>query len=842
MNTRGQVPQARIPPGRLGTAFLAALAGAMPLGAQGPPGVPGPAAAGRPVDPPPPGAIARFGWVRLHHGAWVKGLAFSPDGGVLASCGGQYNQPGDVSLWNVAAGRLVRSLPGPPLGQTAVTFSPDGRTLVAAGQDRSLRVWDVATGTPSNRLKLGSFRGTWVEFSPDGALLGISDSSSLSVVDVRTGQAVLKVDRASYCAFSRDGKLLAVTSMRDTKVGAQLWDLTGRKLLRSMSGENQRLTVPSLSPDGSVLAAGSMYGTDRDTVLLWDTKTGSVLRKLMGQGSYVYWTTFSPDGRRLASASRTGSVRVWNVLTGQVEKDLPCGADRIETVAFSPNGKLLAAGGYLGQIRLWDVPDFTERLTETGHRGPVAAADASADGRVVATAGQDGTFRLWDGRSGAQLRRLPVPGGSLTSAAVSPDGRLAATCGGRGAVQIWDTGTGELLRSAGTGLEASLWVAFLPGGEGLLALGPNGAVSEIDPATADVQPLQAGGKTSYSKLAVSCDLETAASFDRSQIYAWELRTGRSIGAFGVADVPYFYGIDVSPGGRLLAGDAGQKIVLVEVDSGNVVRQIGIPGRRVGQGQMAFSPDGAVLAVSEATGGITFWSVRSGQKLAERNGHRGYVTAMKFLPGGKAMLTASSDSTAILWDLRGPKGPVPAGVADPNSRQLEQSWEDLASTDAAKAHEAAFRMVAGGDRAVAVLGKRLQSVGASISDQTRRLIDELGDSSYAVRERATDSLARLGSAAEPALKRAEAESPSEEVRARARALLEPMVDPPRRKGDFLRQLRALRVLEQLGTARARALLGALAAGEPRATLTIRAAAARRRLQRAAPAPAEGAQGR
>ena len=814
--------------------LLAGAARGLAAPAAGPPKQPVPETRPAPdvdVDPPPAGAIARFGWARLHHGAWVKCLAFSPDGRILASCGGQYSQPGDISVWDAATGRLIRSMPGTRMGVTVVAFSPDGKTLVSAGQDRSIHAWDVATGKAAKHLKLGSVRGSWLAFSADGQTLAIADGTNLHVVDTKAGRTLLTVKKGSYCAFSRDGKLLAVTSARDTKFGAQLWDVARRKLVRKMEGDGQRLTIPALSPDGTLLAAGSMYGPDRGAVMLWKTSTGKVVKKLIGHGSYVLWSAFSPDGTLLATTARTGSIRAWDVRTGRTVKDIAVGSDRVEAIAFSPDGKILAAGGYLGQIRMWNVPGFAERHSEKGHRGPVSAVAGSADAGRIVTGGQDGTVRLWDGRTGRQLHTLQGAGQQLSAVAASPDGRVLATCGG-GEVRIWDGETGLPLRSVRTGVPVSQWVAFLPGGETLLALGVTGAVSEVDVATGQVEALQPGGRSSYTRLAISGDLGTAASFDRSLIYAWELRTGRSVGAFGITGVSYLYAIDLDPTGRLLAGDAGQKIMLVELDSGKVARQIAIPQRRVGRGQMAFSPNDETLAVAETNGSISFWSVPTGEKLGERRGHRGYITAMSFLGDGTRLLTGSSDGTAILWSLDGLKKPAPAS-AKAGTKELARCWEQLASADAAEAQESIFRMIAGGARSVTLLGERLQSVSGPAPERIQQLVRELGDKQFAVREKATGRLARLGPVAEPMLRRALSDSPSQEVRARAQALLATVDDPHRRGGEVLRQLRGVYVLERIASDEARSLLRKLAAGSPHANLTRRAAAALARLELSRP---------
>ena len=155
----------------------------------------------------------------------------------------------------------------------------------------------------------------------------------------------------------------------------------------------------------------------------------------------------------------------------------------------------------------------------------------------------------------------------------------------------------------------------------------------------------------------------------------------------------------------------------------------------------------------------------------------------------------------------------------------QAWRDLAGSDAAKAHQAIWSLIAAPADALALLTPRLKPVEAIEEMRIERLIVELDSDAFAVRERATDELRTLSELAVPAYRKALAARPSLEMRRRLQGLLDDIARP---SGKILRQLRALEVLERIGTPEARTLLETLARGAAGARLSREARAAVQRL--------------
>src|SRR5262249_1751336 len=155
---------------------------------------------------------------------------------------------------------------------------------------------------------------------------------------------------------------------------------------------------------------------------------------------------------------------------------------------------------------------------------------------------------------------------------------------------------------------------------------------------------------------------------------------------------------------------------------------------------------------------------------------------------------------------------------------------LGGDDAAAAHRKVWELVGSPEGALAVLGERLKPV-PPLARRLDQLIADLDSRRFPVRQKATAELAQLGSLATPALTRALEKQPSLERRRRIELLLAKV-----REAGFapeqLRALRAVEVLEHIGTEAARAILQRLTDGEPEALLTLEARASLERLARRA----------
>jgi hypothetical protein len=280
---------------------------------------------------------------------------------------------------------------------------------------------------------------------------------------------------------------------------------------------------------------------------------------------------------------------------------------------------------------------------------------------------------------------------------------------------------------------------------------------------------------------------------------------------------------VSPEGRMLAtGGPDGTVRLWEMASGRQRRAL--YGDTAFVRATAFAPDRALLATGSSNGTVRLWDVSTGQRVHTFNTHQGGMVAVVFASRGSTLITAGEDGTALVWDLPGLLDAGRSRTVELTERQLQTLWRELASEDAARAYEAVQTLSRAPAGAVPFLSERVKPVS---EERLARLMKELDSETFDVRAAAVRELAQMGKYAEASLRKLLAGKPSLEARRRAEELLEVLADPVAMT-EHLRLVRAVEVLEMIGTEPARQVLRTVAAGAAEAPLTRQAKDALTRL--------------
>jgi WD40 repeat protein len=566
-------------------------------------------------DPLPKGVRFRLGSVRLRHDGDVMALAWMPDGRTLVSAGWDRT----IRLWQIPGGKLLAKWDK----MDGAVFSPDGRRfacgegeekMVLEDAERAIRIVDAATGKERRRIRVVKNGGTLFNFTP-GYACGI---------------------------ISPDGKLLAV---REGTLGVRLYALDSGKELRYLEAKVLEFGRPLVfAPDSRTLLVSTDEGVYR-----WMIGTGAKEKVLEDKEGPAFHSSFaiSPDGKLLAVEDhRNGgiSLRSWPAGKELHRLELNDGIIHdIEVLAFSPDGKLLAAAEY-GTIRLWNPATGKQVRHFSGYGGnEIWDLAFSPDGSLLASAGSDNAVIVWEVRAGKAPRPLTGVNHWLYLAGLAPDGQSLLTLSADDVLTLWDSRDGRRLctRTNGEdafdnllfgpdigrkrallrnkvesgryreafGKESNCHTAFSPdnammavgGHKGILLVRKGYEYRLLDDEDRIKNAKDQRITISVSALTFSPDGRTlAACYTDGRLFLWNPHTGRPrhILCFP-KPLESYRSLEFSPDGRLLALCDRLTLSLVESASGQKVRELPLNGEWVDS--LAFAPDNRTFAFGAAQG-------------------------------------------------------------------------------------------------------------------------------------------------------------------------------------------------------------------------------------------------
>jgi WD40 repeat protein len=516
---------------------------------------------------------------------------------------------------------------------------------------------------------------------------------------------------------------------------------------------------------------------------------------------------------------------------------------------------------------------------------PVAVTDVSLNGKKVLIC-SDCVWQVWDTDANKEVTQYDEAQGPILCLGFSPGGRYLAASTEGGTVRMWETSTGKLVGNivgkSGEDIPSTdqdiyqlvftedsrrlvmrTWYSvrvwdivsrkelkwFMPSEQAspmklALVCSPDGAtvaVAEDDGVIRLFDTMSGKAKVSIKTLAT--DLRFAMTFlPSSSILAvihrdgwaqlWDFAARREVRRF---DWPENTCVtSISPDNTIIAGmemDSGlserrpRALFLGRLDGGAVTRFPLAPQQP--SLKLAFSADGRMLAWGDKYGAIYFWEMASGKARARILGSQATITDLVFSPDNQTLASASDDTTVLLWNI--------ASIRDDEARQvlaekdLQFLWAEIASSDAERAFRAMGRLTARPGESLPFLESQLTPAKAPDKNEVSHLIADLDHERFQEREKARIRLEKLGELAAPALRQALKKSPTEEARRRIEGLLKRLTGPVTQP-ERLREIRAVEVLERIGTPRATALIDRLAQGTEDARLTREARESAKRMQK------------
>ncbi len=538
-------------------------------------------------------------------------LCFSDDGCLLA-CASPANTAGTadfISVWHVTTGEHIASFNGNTTQVLFLTFSPCGRYLAAGDMSGILQEWCVATGNQTRVFSKYAEKHWMIpSYSPAGVLrvagVGKTDTAATFVWDVERHEKLKTFKLPASIGSIRFSKGTSLAFSRAAEIN--LWDIDMPHTVVVVSTE---ISVPScvtFSPDGqTLLAAGTGPAT------CWDVFSKKQSRRLISRAATktpvntetkVHSVYISPSGKIDALGSARNMLYVWNLETHQT---IDGAAVRQKSVPFVARPGEQSAD-LDSRLYVWDRQGNHYTLTgHTAHEEYVQAAVFSPTGEKWASGDYDGKLYVWD-RHGNHWNALIGHTATIKALAFAPDGKRLVSASNDETVRVWNVASGAEL---------------------------------ISLSLTQLNPERYKGDLYHKRELIEQQRERCDRGDKP--------ARPEIGALAF-----------SPRGDIIAiaGGLYGEIRLWDATTYEVIRAILPPLTCRRQFALAFSPCGYFLASGAWWDGtekvsIRLWDIATCENIHTFWGHPTDIQDLAFSPDGALLASGSFDGTLLLWDMK-----------------------------------------------------------------------------------------------------------------------------------------------------------------------------------------------
>ncbi|MFZ5855929.1 MAG: WD40 repeat domain-containing protein [Chloroflexota bacterium] len=239
----------------------------------------------------------------------------------------------------------------------------------------------------------------------------------------------------------------------------------------------------------------------------------------------------------------------------------------------------------------------------------------SPDGNLLSGVCYQNTIPVWDAHSGELIRSLETIPVREVAVAFSPDGKQIATGGFAGNIRVWDAASGQLIRTIDA-RPSPIWeVAFSPNGTRLAA--------------------------------ANFDYNIPTAVNTPGIHLWDVSNGELLWDYKGTKRLRVLSVDYAPDGKTIAFGTFDSAVILDAETGALIKSLPIPNH---VGDLAFSPDGTLLATASDDNKIRLWRTDTYNLASTLEGHTHYVNGVTFSPDGKFIVSGSHDKTVKIWDV------------------------------------------------------------------------------------------------------------------------------------------------------------------------------------------------
>ncbi len=580
------------------------------------------------------------------HRKVVNNAVFSPDGKFIVSASNDET----IRIWEVESSKMLKVLQGHSASVNSAVFSPDGKLIVSASDDESVRIWDTETGCPLKILEGHSSRVNSASFSPNGKfIVSASNDKTIRIWEVGTGKMLKVLDGCDACvyfaSFNVDGTRIVSES---SKTSSQTWRLFHHNAPQiSPLSMNTTICIWDIGTGKKIKLLKEHPNPMRLNPEIYTEKKLKILKERLTHD--IFSEGFSPDDKLIVSISADRrTIRIEDAESGSILKILEGHNSRVNSASFSPNGKLIVSAHEDKTIRIWKIVPEAELIALKNYGEPIKTAVFSPSGTNIIYRSDNDTIRFVNTRTSHDIIGYHKENGMITSAIVSVNGTHVLSKHSDNTLCVLDFSTGQVLKVCHGCKKTVHSAVFLPDGR-LIGASIIGLCTILiwDLETGQNLNMLQGHRSTINTAAFSPDggrIVTASEDDTIRI--WDVETGEELIQIECDD--FIKNVLFTPDGKRVVSFSTFRAVLVwDAETGEnlfVIENVDLVGRT----STVFNPAGEYLACIKKAD-IHIVDTATGRNIVKYESYDTIpVVSASFSQDGNYVFSAYADGTIRIW--------------------------------------------------------------------------------------------------------------------------------------------------------------------------------------------------